>query len=354
MPIKNQNAIIALVIGVFSICFISFISYELYFNPNIIYLSQTDEAEWIKVDRPFKLKAENYQQTIVQFRKIFEVDQPINIATLVLRSLRFSRVFLDNQLVFESSTKPDQWKKADTITISDLTPGSHTLLILVMNYDGPPALNVTSKALNIGTDLSWESSVEENTWKQVALASKPSVLEMTTSYTPTYKSFYQTLPAAIVIILICVGTYFYVQKPQAQKFLAENPAKLVSYSHYIVLILWTVLTIYSLINNPVRGGDYPAHLQYIFYIATKSRLPLASDGWQMFQAPLYYVVSAIIFKFFYLFLDAQSSFQMLKIVPLISGIVIAEASHRTVKLAFPNQYLLQIVGTFVGGFMPMC
>jgi len=352
MSNKHKYATLALIIAISSLV-IAFFSYKLYVDPDIFYLSQNSKAEWIKYDRPFNFIAQRSQQKIVQFRKYFQIDHQIDHATLEVRSFKFSRVFLDNQLVFESSTKPVDWKSSNKITLKNISSGPHTLLFLVMNYDGPPALYANSDILNLRSDQSWESSLDNKSWQKVALINKRSVTDATKSYGPSYKYFYDTIPAAILLVLACIGAYFLSQKQQVHKYITENPHKIVSYSRYAMLILWVILAVLSLLHHPISGGDFPAHLQYIFYIAIKSRLPLASDGWQMFQAPLYYVVSALTFKFFHLFLEPQTSYQLLKLIPLASGIAIADISHRTVKYAFPNQYSLQVVGTFVGGLMPM-
>lgn len=62
-----------------------------------------------------------------------------------------------------------------------------------------------------------------------------------------------------------------------------------------LLLLGTVLRISYLIVTPpmVRGHDADAHIDYIAYLFTHWMLPAPSAGWEFWQPPLYYAVSAL-------------------------------------------------------------
>src|ERR1035438_5169722 len=60
---------------------------------------------------------------------------------------------------------------------------------------------------------------------------------------------------------------------------------------------WAVLFANNLKVLPnLLGYDVTGHLPYIRYIQENHALPLASEGWEMFQPPLYYVVCAAILQ----------------------------------------------------------
>ena len=46
----------------------------------------------------------------------------------------------------------------------------------------------------------------------------------------------------------------------------------------------------------VRGHDVIPHLDYIRYVAEHFAIPPRADGWQFYQPPLYYFLSAIWFR----------------------------------------------------------
>lgn len=53
-----------------------------------------------------------------------------------------------------------------------------------------------------------------------------------------------------------------------------------------LLGLWAILSINNMFKlNYQAGSDVWGHIDYIDYIATKGTLPLAPEGWQMFQSP---------------------------------------------------------------------
>ncbi len=42
-----------------------------------------------------------------------------------------------------------------------------------------------------------------------------------------------------------------------------------------------------------RGFDTADHIQYINYLKTKHKIPLANEGWELHQAPLYYLLASL-------------------------------------------------------------
>ncbi len=66
--------------------------------------------------------------------------------------------------------------------------------------------------------------------------------------------------------------------------------------YYILFALIFLLQVHNAIYYPeTRGFDSRAHIEYINFIRDTRRLPLPDQGWEMFQAPLYYFLCS----FFY-------------------------------------------------------
>ena len=60
-----------------------------------------------------------------------------------------------------------------------------------------------------------------------------------------------------------------------------------------MLAAWLLLAANNFRKLPAGlGYDLEGHLDYIRFIADRGQLPDASDGIEMFQAPLYYAISA--------------------------------------------------------------
>jgi 4-amino-4-deoxy-L-arabinose transferase-like glycosyltransferase len=116
-----------------------------------------------------------------------------------------------------------------------------------------------------------------------------------------------------------------------------------------------VLAINNMYKIPLGlGYDAVFHYEYISYIIKNHRIPLASEGWQMFQSPLYYVISAFFSSVLSHFTTGGNTVNILmRTIPLLCGVLQVEVTYRAIKNIFPNRKDLQILGIIVGGLLPM-
>ena len=125
-------------------------------------------------------------------------------------------------------------------------------------------------------------------------------------------------------------------------------------ARWLLLAAWVLLALNNLPKLPPNlGFDIDGHLEYIRYVADQGRLPLANEGWQTFQSPLFYVLCALLYKAFGLVLSADAALKALRIVPLLAGIAQVEICYRAVRHAYPERKDLQVLGLFFGGLLPM-
>src|SRR5258708_40283727 len=62
----------------------------------------------------------------------------------------------------------------------------------------------------------------------------------------------------------------------------------------ISLIGLCVLQIHNAVVFPLkRGLDATAHIEYIHFLQTYHRVPLANEGWELYQPPLYYFLASL-------------------------------------------------------------
>lgn len=121
---------------------------------------------------------------------------------------------------------------------------------------------------------------------------------------------------------------------------------------WLLVLAWVLLAANNLGKIPAWiGFDIAGHIAYVKYVAENLRIPLAPEGWTMFQAPLYYLLSAPL----YWLLDGNEGIFMrsLKLVPILCGIAQIEIAYRTLRYVWPDRQDLQAVGTVLAGFMPM-
>src|SRR5205823_3989281 len=93
----------------------------------------------------------------------------------------------------------------------------------------------------------------------------------------------------------------------------------------ILFVLVSGLWIVLFSNNvsklpPLFGFDRDGHLDYINYILQKKALPLADDGWQMYQPPLFYLLAASIISTSGLSASADATIEILRGISALASL----------------------------------
>ncbi len=123
---------------------------------------------------------------------------------------------------------------------------------------------------------------------------------------------------------------------------------------FLVCAAWGVLTINNIARLPASVGfDVAGHIEYIQRVAETGVIPFANEGWQMFQSPLYYIISAPLYKALVAWAPPESIRPVLRLIPFLCGALQVEVCYRALKLVFPGRDDLQAMGTVVGGLLPM-
>lgn len=121
-----------------------------------------------------------------------------------------------------------------------------------------------------------------------------------------------------------------------------------------MLLLWGILSFNNMFKlNFQAGSDLWGHMDYIDYIATKWSLPLAYDGWQMFQAPLHYILSAPLYAVLIRWFDLPVVVKTMGIIPVLCGLLQIEIIYRVAKTVFAQKKDLQIIAIVSGACLPV-
>src|SRR5262249_58342172 len=99
------------------------------------------------------------------------------------------------------------------------------------------------------------------------------------------------------------------------------------------------------------GFDSVEHLKYITYIQEQHRLPLPTEGWEMYQPPLYYLMAAGILSACKLSINDQASILVLRSLGALLGIVQFLFVFLSLRLLAP--FRATIVGLLLAAFLPM-
>jgi hypothetical protein len=313
-------------------------------------------AAWIYIDRPFVMEAQREGERI-SYRTSFSVEQPTLSATLTIRAFGVPDVYIDGRRILPSSSIPARWKNTRTFDLSGvITPGRHELYIRVFNKNGPAVLLAASAPLNLFTGPRWEASYDELLWTKAVPVDKKKDPELAGYFDSTGKAFLSLLPFYALLFL---AVFFLSRSAPSPGYWRQKIGSTIitpSGVRWMLLVFWTILAINNILKLPLSVGmDIQEHYEYIEYVANTGRIPLAPQGWQMFQSPLYYILSAFLWQFSPLtrWFEMNTSMQLLRIIPLLCGLAQVELAYRAARAVFPLRRDLQIWTTIIGGLLPM-
>jgi hypothetical protein len=341
-------------------------------DPGVPLLIAEHGAGWIRAREPTEVKSRPPQSLTTFFRTGFEVEKTPRQAIFTLRAMKRTIVWLDDRIIFMSDLQLHEWKQAFQVDITEwLNPGKHEIRIAVMNQNGHPALIAYCEALGIATGEHWEAASDGKIWKPALsvksgqypiecyrqLNPNPAPVDAQISLPKKFQRADQAFLSMLPVFLPIFITVFILSVLSARK---ERPAWLkpplvtAAGVRWIVLIAWVCLAINNIGKMPLYAGmDSDQHLKYIEYVANTWRIPLATEGWQMFQPPLFYIISALFYKFLAGCSSWETVLMALRVIPLVCGAIQIELCWRALRYAFPGREDLQIVGTLVGGLLPM-
>ena len=319
-------------------------------QPKVVLLLPEAGAQWITVDEPFILLARKPERMAAGFRVEFEASATAEPAVLTVRALRAASVTLDEKPL-PSAVEPENWKQPYRFDLpAGLTQGKHTLEFVVSNDAGPCVLLAFCKSLDLRSASTWQARRGKDAWRPALLADTPRRAERTSFRFPTAA---QGLARhALLLAVIFSGVFWFSRHPPAR----PSAARWVSLARGAVMIGWAALAVDGFWKIPTDDGyDAPGHKFYVEYIVAHRQLPLATDGWQTFQSPLYYLLLAPLFSLLTHLpgVNLDLCWRLLRLSAYICGALAGEVSFRAVRRLWPQRFDLQAIGTLFGGLVPM-
>ena len=281
-------------------------------------------------------------------------------AVLHVTALRRVVVLLDDSTVADSGPELTDWKTPNAFPIDGVIPaGQHELRCRVSNRDGPPLLRLNCPELGIATGSNWEASQDQTQWgapsnpqsnlqpNHAALAQGPWDPPIPPVYKPRYTS--------LILLPITLGILFAICTLLRWRRPVEPCVRWAWRVRWLLLIAWLAMGLNNSFKVPIGCGyDAKDHYRYIQFVAEHLSLPRPDAGWQTFQSPLYYMVSAVVYrglKVAGVSLDAVQ--YLLRWVPLLSCGLLIEICYRAGRAVFPTRGDLQIVTMLVGSLAPV-
>ena len=330
-------------------------------SPNTNFLSPDDRAEWILFPTPLSPRAHVIANLDATFRREFTLEHAAQSAQLNVRAAKHVELKINGARVGLGDSR--NWKKISSVEVGTfLRTGANTIEARVFNENGPPALwlMLDADTTRVRTDQSWEASLADSSWRMAVPASrvkKPGPGNVIAGGEETFSAAAKIWPiwlifAAIALAICLIGGWWFWKSPSngARGISGRQTTALLA----ILASLWLIL----FCNNAGSlradvGFDAEAHYDYIRFVQEKEALPLPTQGYEMFQPPLYYVVSATLLSLCRISLRDGSAFPVLRTLTMLFGIAHFVLVFLCLRLCFPRRIGAQLVGLTLAAFLPM-
>ncbi len=342
----------AIWIVVFAGLAISVLAWCAWKDPAINFLPRDRRAEWIVFPTAIDARAHWFSSLDATFRHEFVLtDQPRSVS-LSIRAMRRAEVKINGMPVQLQADR--NWKKVVRLDVAgQLHAGTNVVEARVFNHNGPPALwlALTTDHVSLRTDQSWETSFAGSSWHHAALASQAKTPGRGNSLADsqrTFDAFKKIRPLWLVLIAIASVVAF----PWNVSFKQSTPR----WREQILLLVLAGLWLLLFWNNgrllPFhRGFDSTEHLNYINYIQRHWSLPLPTEGWEMYQPPLYYLIAAGTLSACKLSTSDPGSILVLRLIGAFMGIAQFILVFLSLRLLFPARAVF--IGVLLAAFLPM-
>lgn len=319
-------------------------------DPAVVFLTEQPGAEWIVPDGPVNLATRSGDLTSGIFRLRFSASLPSNPGTLRIRALKHATVYLDGTRIAASPPTAPNWKEPLVVAMPTLAPGQRELAVLVQNNAGPIVLWLAADNSALRSGLAWETQTADGAWKPVRLAQARPRPALAAEFPSLAAGLTARWPFFALVLASAVGITFLSRRHPGLHRLTASPVAW----RCFVLCLWTTFGLLSLVRLPQGAGfDVAGHIEYIDHLLSRGRVPLANEGWQLFQSPLYYGLSAPVAWLALKFAAPDTVAVLLRFGPLLCGLLQIEVAFRAVRRVFPARDDLQIVAVVLAGALPM-
>jgi Dolichyl-phosphate-mannose-protein mannosyltransferase len=321
-------------------------------DPAINFLPGDRGAEWIVFPAAPDARAHWFASFDTTFRREFFLPEQTKTASLSVRAMRRAEVKVNGVSIQLPHNR--NWKHASDVAIAEeLREGANIVEVRVFNHNGPPALwlRLDADHFDLHTDEGWEASCGDSSWHHAALASTAKIPGPGNSIgngPRTWDTMKNNLPVWIVLVVIATVAFLLwrVVFNKSTKARLEQ-ALVVVLAGFWLLLFW---------NNtrllPFHAGfDAGEHLKYIEYIQKNWSLPLPTEGWEMYQPPLYYFIAAVILSLCKLSINDPASVSVLRSLGPFCGIAQFVFVFLSLRLLLPLRTTL--IGLLMAACLPM-
>ncbi len=325
---------------------------------DIAYLSGRPPAEWIVFDSP--PHGIIHYNTVLEwkFRRSWVAPSTPSSASLSVRALKFYSVTLNGTILPMPAEIKSGWRDVVTWDVTgQLRPGTNELMVSVFNTNGLPALwlALATDGSLMPSDTNWEVSLAGCGWRKAVPASGPAQMQAGNSLAGAehpVAAFRASLVTLVILAIISVILYLAGWIALSKFGKSAAPWKSAAILLTGPLVLWMALFANNLGALPyVAGFDSVHHLAYVRQVHS-GHFPLAGEGYQSYQPPLYYILSTLWLLPFNPGDWTDHAAELIRLLGLGIGAAHCALIFLCLRLIFPGRTSLQWVGLLVAAFVP--
>ncbi len=317
-------------------------------NP-IAFLRQDEAAPWIGSPDPVSTGtvAATYDALhVVEFRREVDVDPEAGPLRLRVDALRGFELEWNGRLLEERPWR-DDWRGSRLVEIADdLRPGGNALRVRVRNPDGPPLLRLRGEGAGVrfATDAGWEASRNGAAPRPARVADDTLRAAAALTVPPLGRALAARATLLVALLLASgllaewLGRSFRVRGIGADA-LVWLP----------IAALWIGLFATAIQLPAYVGFDGPDHLDHVHLVQDEWRIPLADEGPQTYQPPLFYWLSAALLTL----APFAPERLVLRVLPFACGLAQIAAAVWLARLLFPGDRLRARACAVAAGFLPL-
>ncbi len=324
-------------------------------RPSTSILAPDGPAVWARVPEPAIPNARPLRVRKALFLRRFDHPPQLERTVVHVAAFRSCDLRLNGHPLLSGGQGAPWYEGADVDLAPYLIDGTNELVAEVENGDGPPAFLLRSAhGLGLSTPEGWTVSPGGDRWFPALDAASPRSFPITCEYPSALEGLAHRWPLVgeLVLLALCLG--FWQRFRKGQNGVGPLDWWTPERFRYLLGALYILLCA----NNLFRlhwgfGYDAPAHYSYVEFLLREHRLPLATEGWQMFQSPLFYLLAAGPYELLRQLSSEEAARGLIRGLPMLCGLGLLEISFRMARLLFPGRRDLQRLATAVGGFLPM-
>jgi Flp pilus assembly protein TadD len=323
-------------------------------DPGINFLQSDKRAEWILFPAAVEAGTRTVADVDTIFRRDFNLGSPAPTALLRVRAAKRIQLTINDQKI--EFVAKHNWKQVSSAEVSSLLrEGTNRIDAKVFNDDGPPALwlSLEGDQLSLHSDPNWTASCMGSAWQRAISAATPrlpgrgnpidSSERTLTALTNVWRLW--LLFGAIALSLGFAANWLILRR-------VINKDRMTLLVVFGFAGLWLILFWHNARLLPFHTGfDSKGHLEYIAYIQKHGSLPLPTEGWEMHQPPLYYLIAAGSLSACKLSVDDPPSTVVLRLLGVLFGIAQFVLVFLSLRLLLLPQTAL--VGLLLASFVPM-